>query len=625
MRNYRSLRGRLVGHFLFFSLAMLALAGCLAFLGARRALERSVLDRLSTVATLEENQIIRWVASQRREVVFLATLPEVSNLAEAVLAEAAPEARRRAAEDRLREFFAAVLSHKPDLEEILLLADTGGRIAVSTERDHEGQYRVSDSFFTEGRGGTYVRKVYPSPLTFEPTLTVSTPLSGPGGVRLGVLAAHLDLGQMDRIIQQRGSFGADGEIYLVDRFNVFISAARFGRDRFPRGVHSPGIDASVAGNAGDGLYSNYAGVPVLGVYRWIDALDLALLVEVTQSRAFAPARRIAGMIAGAGLLFAALFVAGTVLMARGIVKPLSLITAAASRVAEGDLTVAAPVVREDEIGMLARAFNDMTTKLRTLYDDLHREIAERRQAQEEREKSLTELKAKNAELERFVYTASHDLKSPLVTIKGFLGLLAKDVAAGRRERMEHDMERIGRAADTMARLLDELLELSRIGRVSNPFEEIDLGDLARETVDLVAGNIARLAVEVEIAPGLPVVIGDRLRLSEVFQNLIDNAVKFLDGQQQPRVEIGGRSQDGGTVCYVWDNGPGIDPRYHEKIFGLFERLDHSYEGTGIGLSLVKRIVEHHGGRIWVESDGLGHGATFCFTLGVRPVRPAAAG
>ncbi len=607
MRGHRSLRGRLIGHFLFFSLAMLALAGWLAFLGARRALESSVLDRLSIVATLEENQILRWVASQRREVVFLATLPEVSNLAETMFAEAAPESRRRTAEERLREFFASVLSHKPDLEEIFLLTDAGGRIAVSTERGHEGQYRVSDSFFTEGRGGTYVRKVYPSPLTFKPTLTVSTPLSGREGVRLGVLAAHLDLGQMDHIIQQRGSLGVDGEIYLVDRFNVFISAARFGRNRFPRGVHSPGIDAGVAGNAGDGLYGNYAGVPVLGVYRWIDALDLALLVEVTQSGAFAPARRIAGVIAGAGLLFAAFFVAGTVLLARGIIHPLSQITAAALRVAEGDLTVTAPVAREDEIGMLARTFNDMTIKLRTLYDDLRHEIAERRHAQEE-------LKAKNAELERFAYTVSHDLKSPLVTIKCFLGLLAKDLAAGKRKRMDHDMERIGTAADTMARLLDELLELSRIGRLMNPPEEIDLGDLAGEAVDLVTGEITRGAVEVEIAPGMPVVVGDRLRLLEVFQNLIDNAVKFLDRQRQPRVEIGSRSQGDETVCYVRDNGPGVDPRYHQKIFGLFERLDTSYEGTGIGLALVKRIVEHHGGRIWVESEGLGQGATFCFTL-----------
>ena len=110
------------------------------------------------------------------------------------------------------------------------------------------------------------------------------------------------------------------------------------------------------------------------------------------------------------------------------------------------------------------------------------------------------------------------------------------------------------------------------------------------------------------------VTGDRQRLQEVFQNLIDNAVKYAGGETAPRVEVGVRRREGGEVLFVRDNGPGVDPRYHDKIFGLFERLDPSVEGTGVGLTLVKRIVEAHGGRIWVESAGEGAGSTFCFTL-----------
>ena len=245
---------------------------------------------------------------------------------------------------------------------------------------------------------------------------------------------------------------------------------------------------------------------------------------------------------------------------------------------------------------------------------LQQEIDERKRVERERETFVEELEAKNAELERFTYTVSHDLKSPLVTIKGFLGLLEKDALAGDIEHMKRDIEHVNAATETMARLLAELLELSRIGRVMNPPEDVPLNDLAREALALVEGELVARGVEVEIDPALPVVAGDRVRLLEVYQNLIENAVKFMGDQPKPRVELGARIEGTEVVCFIRDNGMGIDPKYHTKVFELFERLDQQIEGTGIGLALVKRIVEMHGGRIWVESEGEGKGSTFYFTL-----------
>jgi PAS domain S-box-containing protein len=245
-----------------------------------------------------------------------------------------------------------------------------------------------------------------------------------------------------------------------------------------------------------------------------------------------------------------------------------------------------------------------------------RDITERKRAELEREKLIAELEIKNAELERFTYTVSHDLKSPLITIQGFLGYLEQDAQAGNIEQMKSDMARIVNAAEKMEQLLSELLELSRIGRAMNPPEEVSLDELAREAVRLVEARLVKRGVKVEIVPDLPVVYGDRTRLREVLENLLDNAIKYMGGQPEPRIEIGER-QDGADaerVFYVRDNGMGIEPRYHQKIFGLFEKLDPKSEGTGVGLAIVKRIVEAHGGRIWVESEGEGCGSTFCFTL-----------
>jgi signal transduction histidine kinase len=245
---------------------------------------------------------------------------------------------------------------------------------------------------------------------------------------------------------------------------------------------------------------------------------------------------------------------------------------------------------------------------------------QRQRADEEREKLIADLEAKNAELERFTYTVSHDLKAPLITIRGFLGFAAQDARAGNWERLDEDTARIVEATDKMRRLLDELLELSRIGRLMNPAEDVPFEAIVQEAVALVQGRIAARGVQVHIAPGLPVVHGDRARLVEVAQNLIDNACKFMGDQPEPQITIGqsGTDRDGKPICFVRDNGIGIEPQHLDRIFELFSKLDAKSEGTGVGLALVKRIVEVHGGRIWVESDGTGHGTSFQFTLPLKP-------
>jgi signal transduction histidine kinase len=202
-----------------------------------------------------------------------------------------------------------------------------------------------------------------------------------------------------------------------------------------------------------------------------------------------------------------------------------------------------------------------------------------------------------------------------------LGYVEKAAQAGDVERLRADMARIIEATDKMQRLLSELLELSRVGRMMNPPQVVPFETIAREVLELMRGRMDTLAskgrsVRVEIAPGLPTVFGDRVRLVEVVQNLVDNACKFMGEQPSPLIEIGqrGAESDGKPIFFVRDNGIGIDPQYHDKVFGLFNKLDAQSEGTGVGLALVKRIVEVHGGRIWVESEGIGKGTTFYFTL-----------
>lgn len=271
----------------------------------------------------------------------------------------------------------------------------------------------------------------------------------------------------------------------------------------------------------------------------------------------------------------------------------------------------------DETAELAASFARMTENVRERDGRL-------RESQERYRLLAEQLEAKNTELERFAYTVSHDLRSPLVTVKGFLGLLEEDLKKGDRAAVDRDIARIDRATGKMEELLHEILELSRIGRLVSELEDVAMSEVANEALYMTGGVIDEMGAGVRVDPGMPVVRGERARLVEVWQNLIDNAAKYMGEQVEPRIEIGVRrdAEGGADVFYVRDNGIGVDPQYHEKIFGLFNQLDRSAEGTGVGLAIVKRIVDFHGGRVWVESEGEGKGSAFCFTV---PGVPRASG
>ncbi len=304
---------------------------------------------------------------------------------------------------------------------------------------------------------------------------------------------------------------------------------------------------------------------------------------------------------GIGCLVVILFIGVNVL----IIRPVRRLRSASQQIETGDYQLKLPVSGNDELAMLARTFNQMAQSI----DHTVKELQQNREA----------LEAKNKELETFVYTVSHDLKSPVVSLQGLASIILTDQREKLDEEGQHCLERIVANANKMEELIQGLLELSRIGRKAVSIEELELSEAVHGVLETQRELIQRRRVEIVVKQPLPRMGMNRLHLSQILNNLLGNAIKYLGDTASPRVEIGGSAHDGYVQFYVKDNGIGIAPEYHEKVFVIFSRLCDlaDVEGTGVGLAIVKKIVDQYKGRIWIESE-TGRGATFHMRFPLSP-------
>jgi light-regulated signal transduction histidine kinase (bacteriophytochrome) len=297
-----------------------------------------------------------------------------------------------------------------------------------------------------------------------------------------------------------------------------------------------------------------------------------------------------------------------------ITRPLHALADASEAIAGGDLSERVRVDREDEIGRLGHAFNAMAARIADAHQQLEERVAQR----------TASLEAANRELEAFSYSVSHDLRAPLRHVSGFTSLLEQSAGPALGPEARGHLQTIRDAAARMGQLIDDLLGFSRIGRAPLDQRPVDLNQLVREARQEVIDATGANHVTWNIHP-LPAAHGDPSLLRLVLTNLLSNAVKYSARQPAARIDVGtAPGAKGEVVVYVRDNGEGFDMRYAHRLFGVFQRLHSAeqFEGTGIGLANVRRIVERHGGRAWAEAIE-GQGATFYVALPAAPETEAA--
>jgi signal transduction histidine kinase len=352
------------------------------------------------------------------------------------------------------------------------------------------------------------------------------------------------------------------------------------------------------------VHYDRSGGKVIAYAMPISGTEWLIMVELSEGLILEAADRFLYWMIGIGVV---LMIAGSWiawLISRNVTRRLDRLMHATAAITGGDYSSPVPVDRQDEIGKLAASFNAMTAEVKHTQEELEKKVRLRTQ----------ELEAANKELEAFSYSVSHDLRAPLRAVSGYAMMLKEDYEATFDDEARRITGNILSNVRMMGRLIDDLIEFSRLGKREVRRQVTDMKTLADDCVATLVPAWPEEKFRVDVGP-LPVCSGDRDLLRQVWANLIGNAMKYSSKQTDPCVTVGAMEEEAGIVYYVRDNGAGFDMKYADKLFKVFQRL-HSqdeFEGTGVGLALVKRILDKHRAQIWAESSP-GNGAVFYFRL-----------
>ena len=470
-------------------------------------------------------------------------------------------------------------------------------------------------------------KQYLGPVHFvrgsQPHMTASLAEGAPGN---GVIVADLDLSPVREIVE-RARVGSTGYAYAVDDRGQLVTHPDINLVlRHTSFAELPQVQAALRSNA-DPLDTarvgrDENGTKVLSAYKTVEPLGWRVFVEEPLSEAYAPLRAAIWRTALLLVVFLLLAVATSVYLARRLVRPIESIQVAAAKIGSGELDQQIVVSSNDELGALADEFNRMAAQLRESYAGLELKVEERTR---ELATALSELDEKSRELEAasqhksdFLANMSHELRTPLNAIIGFSQVLREEIVGGVNEKQAEYLEDILSSANHLLSLINDVLDLSKVeaGQVELEIAPFSLREALERGVLMVRERAMRDGVEVALVtnPDVDLVVGDERRVRQVIFNLLSNAVKFTPAGGA--VDVSAEQVDGEVRVAVTDTGPGLAAEDHERIFDEFQQTKTGIElreGTGLGLALSKRLVELHGGRIWVDSE-LGRGSTFVFTL-----------
>ena len=662
----KSIFGKLVFWFVVISVVPLAVVAFLAHSNAERNIKAEIMNHLESTADNRVDQIQAYLRERHRIVSTLSRTPGITDAIERLddaFTTHGPESPQYADVDRQVRPFLTYIRDSTGFRNLFLISPKGLAVFSVNEDDVAGANLKSDALRdsqlakVSDRANTLLETALSDfdehGEAGEPAAFVAAPVIRDGQV-LGVVALQMSNREVYDMIQDYTGLGTTGETSIAIGVNgevVFVAPLRHDPNAaFTRRVSIGSslalpMQEAVSGRKGKGVTTDYRGTQILAVWRYLPAWRWGMVVKIDAGEAFASIAKLrmlaltVGIVAFLAVLVLALTISKT------ITHPINELITSTKQIGGGDLSHRAKIRSFDEIGQLAAAFNEMaedleksivshdqiaqaakelraarTASLNIMQDiDMARQRAE--QAEADIRQTAEELERSNKELDDFAYIASHDLKTPLRGINHYAGFVIEDYGDKLDDEGREKLETMQRLCVQMEALINTLMTYSRVGRLDLGIEPSDLNVVVQEIVDGLRVRLDEFNVDVRFASPLPTITCDRGRIGELFYNLINNAINYNDKDERwIEIGYGPYSGDGELttedVFYVRDNGIGIRDKHLDSVFRIFKRLharDKYGGGTGAGLTFVKKTVERHGGRIWVESN-LGEGTTFFFTL-----------
>ncbi|GAB4567277.1 MAG: hypothetical protein Tsb0020_19690 [Haliangiales bacterium] len=593
---FGSIRSKISFYLLLVSVVPILVLSVASFYNAKQEIRKQQLEHLKGVVSLKSEAIDRWYLDRRTQIQLLRETPGLRHATLDLLSEPFESRHKNPGYRQLTRSLLLHVEHSAIYDEIFLM-DTDGKVRYSTTPEAEGLVKSNRPYFTDGMKGLVLQNTYYSLSLRHTTSTMALPIEV-GEEVIAVLAFRLNDDRLGEIMTAYAGIAAGGQMYLVNNYNYFVTDPE-GRSGYSieRASYSKPVQLCLAKRDEAGEYANHDGRQVLAAFNYLADYRLCVVAEIASEIAY---RQVVGLRNFVIVLTVVTLGVVTLIalwLSSSISRPVRELTTMASVAASGDLDQHIHLDLRDEVGTLARSFNTMIASLKARTDDLTRI---------------------NAELEEYGHLISHDLKEPLRTISGFMGLVSKKYGDRLDDRGRDYVDRTVAASDRMRQLIDDLRSYSRVAVEPRQSSAIDTNLLVGEVLTNLTDAVETSNARVDIGE-LPEVYGVPSLLATLVQNLIINAIKFR-GDDPPTVQITAEREDNAWRFSVKDNGIGIDPSYSDRIFKMFQRLHprSEYPGTGIGLALCKKIVEHHGGRIWFESRP-GEGTRFYFTIADRPL------
>lgn len=564
---------KIASSFLFLSLLTVGVVGGFTFVNARDSLKKAAFERLNVTATLKKKQINRWFDLQQEDFIFIIEFADVKEKINTVLNSNVSESEYQVAYNVLDDYLQKINPIKPGLQEISII-NRSNKIIISSNKNREGKYELlaNVSYVEKNWGGNNFAPIfYVSPETGKPAVTLAKTLRNNAGEHQGIVLANLNLQRIDEIVRERGGLGNSGETYLVGSLGrskkTFISKENTRNHEVDQNINSEGIDLAMGGVSGAGEYNNYAGIRVLGEYQWLNKQDLALLVEISEEEAFAPARQLANTIMLIGLASAGVLLLG--------VYYLSL-----------------------QLSIYRRRSENYSYQL---------------------EAKAQEAETANCAKSEFLANMSHELRTPLNAILGFVQLMKRDKMLSLEQ--QESLAIINRSGEHLLCLIDDVLDMSKIeaGRTILHSEAFNLHLLLQTLQEMfqLRATAKGLFLNFNFDNNLPsFIISDQNKLRQVLINLLGNAIKFTEiGGVSLKTSYQLTATSPSLYFEVKDTGKGIASEEIDKIFEPFVQTSSGIRagGTGLGLAISRQFVRLMGGDIYVNSI-LGQGSSFSFDI-----------